>query len=147
MAYGNFKDLPRRAAADKKLLERAINIAKNSKCDGYHKGLASLVYKFFNKNTLDGAVESKIMSNQQLAEELHKPAVREFEKRKVHLSFIDNVSGADLADILQLISKFNKGLRFLLCIIDNIYSKYAWVVPLKHKKGTTITIAFQNFFK
>ena len=60
MAYGNFKDLPRTAAADKKLLERAINIAKNSKYDGYHKGLASLVYKFFNKNTLDGAVKVRL---------------------------------------------------------------------------------------
>ena len=60
MAYGNFKDLPRTAAADKKLLERAINIAKNSKYGGYHKGLASLVYKFFNKNTLDGAVKVRL---------------------------------------------------------------------------------------
>ena len=65
------------------------------------------------------------MPNQQLAEELHKPAFREFEKQKVQLSFIDNVSGADHAYVLQLISNFNKGLRFLLCIIDNICSKYA----------------------
>ena len=44
---------------------------------------------------------------------------------------------------MQLISKFNKGFRFLLCVID-IYSKYAWVIPLKGKKGITITNAFQN---
>ena len=50
---------------------------------------------------------------------------------------------ADLAD-MQLISKFTKGVRFLLCVID-IYSKYAWIIPLKDKKGTTITNAFQNF--
>ena len=51
---------------------------------------------------------------------------------------------ADLAD-MQLISKFNKGLKFLSCVIDN-YGKYAWVIPLKHKEGNTITNAFQNFF-
>ena len=44
---------------------------------------------------------------------------------------------------MQLINKFNKGIRFLLCVID-IYSKYAWVVPLKHKKGVTIVNAFQS---
>ena len=44
---------------------------------------------------------------------------------------------------MQLISKFNKGIRFLLCVID-IFSKYAWVIPLKDKKGITITNAFQK---
>ena len=61
------------------------------------------------------------MPEQPLAEELHKPIVRKFEKRKVNSSFIDNIWGADLAD-MQLISKFNKGVRFLLCVI-NIYSQ------------------------
>ena len=65
--------------------------------------------------------------------------------RKVHLPFIDNIWGADLAD-MQLISKFNTGIRFLLCVID-IYSKYVWVLPLKDKKGITITNAFQKNFK
>ena len=50
--------------------------------------------------------------------------------------------GVDFAD-MQLISKFNKGICFLLCVID-IFSKYAWVIPLKDKKGNTITNAFQN---
>ena len=44
---------------------------------------------------------------------------------------------------MQLISEFNKVIRFLLCVID-IYSKYAWVVPLKNKNGITITNAFQK---
>ena len=47
---------------------------------------------------------------------------------------------------MKLISKFNKGIRFLLCVI-NIYSKYAWVNPLKDKKGITITNAFQKVLK
>ena len=65
-----------------------------------------------------------------------------FNKRKVHSSFINNIWGADLADI-QLISRFSKGFRFLLCVID-IYSKYAWVIPLKDKKGIMITNTFQK---
>ena len=64
--------------------------------------------------------------NEQLAEELHKLSIRKFKKRKVHSTFKDNIWGADLAD-MQLISKFNKGFRFLLCVID-IFSKYAWVL-------------------
>ena len=81
------------------------------------------------------------MSDQQLAEELHKPNIRKFKKRKVQSLFIDNIWGADLAD-MQLISKF----IFLLCVID-IYSKYAWVTSLKDKKGITITNAFQKILK
>ena len=67
---------------------------------------------------------------------------RKFNKRKVHSPFIENIWG-DLAD-MQLISKFNK--RFSFCIID-IYKKYAWVIPLKDKKGTTITNALQKAFR
>ena len=65
------------------------------------------------------------MPNKELAEELHKRIIRNLEKRKVRSSFIDNILGADLAN-MQLISKFNKGVCFLLCIID-IFSKYAWL--------------------
>ena len=83
--------------------------------------------------------------NQQLAEELHKPIIRKFKKRKIHAAFKDNIWGADLADI-QLLSRYNKGIRFLLCIID-IFSKYTWVVPLKDKKGISIVTAFQNILE
>ena len=71
------------------------------------------------------------LAMQQLAEELHKPINRKL-KKKVYSSFKDNIWAADLAD-MQLISKFNKGFLFLLCVID-IFSKYAWVVSLKDKK-------------
>ena len=83
------------------------------------------------------------MSNQELALKLHKPIIRKFEKRKVQSSHIDNIWGAGLAAI-QLISKFSKGICFLLCVID-IISKHAFVVPLKDKKNITITNAFQKF--
>ena len=78
---------------------------------------------------------------QQLADELDKPISKKFFK-KVYSSFRDNIWGADLGD-MQLISKFNKGTRFLLCVID-IFSKYAWVVPLKDKKSVTIVNALQK---
>ena len=68
------------------------------------------------------------MQNEELAKakELHKPIIRKIEKGKGHSSFIDNIWGADLADI-QLISKLNKGFRYLISVID-IYNKYAWVI-------------------
>ena len=114
MAYGDFKDLKRRTASDKILRDKAFNIAKNPKYDGYQRGLASTVYKFFVKKATSGAIKNEIISNKELAEELHKPIIRKFKKRKVHSPFIYNIWGADLAD-MQLISKLNKGFRFLLC--------------------------------
>ena len=89
-----------------------------------------------------GVANNEIKQNFQLAKELHKPIIRNFKKRTVYSGFKDNIWGADLAD-MQLISKFNKGFRFLLCVID-IFSKYAWVVSLKDKKDVSIVNAFQK---
>ena len=125
--------------------DKAFNIAKNPTYDEYQRGLASMVFKFFDKKSSGTGIKNKNMSDQQIAEELHKPIIRKFRKRKVQSSFIDNIWSADLAD-MQLISKFNKGFRFLLCVIE-IYSKYAWFIPLKDKKGITITNAFQQILK
>ena len=63
-------------------------------------------------------------------------------KKKVYSGFKDNIWGDDLAD-MQLISKFDKGLRFLLCVID-IFRKYAWVVPLKEKKVLQLLMLFRK---
>ena len=123
MAYGDFKDLTRRTTSDKILHHKAFNIAKNPKYDGYQRGLASMVYKFFDKTASGSGIKNKNISKKELAKELHKPIIINFKKRKVHSSFIDNIWGADLPD-MQLISKFNKRLRFLLCVID-IFSEYA----------------------
>ena len=114
-----------------------------------------MVYKFFDskvalpdkKSEGSGAKHFNtklIPQNEQLADELHKPIIRKFKKRKVYSAFKDNIWGVDLAD-MQL-SKYNKGIRFLLCVID-IFSKYAWVVPLKDKKGISIIKAFQSILK
>ena len=101
-----------------------------------------MVYKFFDKKSTGSGVNVPLEFNEQLAKKLHKPIIRKFKKRKVYSGLKDNIWGADLAD-MQLTSKFNKGFRFLLCVID-IFSKYAWVVPLKDKKGVSIVDAFQK---
>ena len=98
MAYGNFKNLPRGIASDKVLRDKAFNIAKNSKYDGYKHGLASMVYKSFDKKSTAVSV-LKNMENKKLAEEFHKSIVRKFKKRKEHSSFKDNTWDADLADM------------------------------------------------
>ena len=139
MAYGYFKDLTKRAAAD-----IAFNIAKDPKYDGYQRGLASMVHNNFDKKTAGSGIKS-VQQNEQLAEELHKPIIRKFKKIKVYSAFKDNICGADLAN-MQSISKFNKGFRILLCAID-IFSKYAWVIPLKDKKGVSVVNAFQSILK
>ena len=82
MAYGDFKDLARRTAADKVLRDKAFNIAKNPKYDGYQRGLGYIVYKFFDKKTAGSGIKS-MLKNEQLAEELHKPIIRKFRKRRV----------------------------------------------------------------
>ena len=161
MAYGDFKDIKRRTASDDILRDKAFDIAKNPKYDGYQRGIASMVYNFFDKKSTGGRIvndndnnnnnnsyyyyNNDTKQNLQLAEEIHKPIIKKFKKRKVYSGFQDNVWGADLAD-MQLISKFNKGFRFLLCVIDS-FSKYAWVVPLKDKKGISIVNAFQKILK
>ena len=123
MAYVDFRDLTRRTSSDKILHDKAFNIAKNLKYDGYQCEQASVVYNFFDKKTFGSGIknDNMLLLNKELAEELQKPIIRKFNKRKVHSLFIDNMWGTDLAD-MQLVSKFNKGFRLSLCVID-IFSK------------------------
>ena len=103
MAYGDFKDLAKRTAADKVLRDKAFKIASDQKYDGYQRGLASMVYKFFDKKSQGkGLADNK--ENVQLAYELHKPIIKKFNKRKVYSSFKDKIWCVDLAD-MQLLSK------------------------------------------
>ena len=148
-AYSDSKDLTKRTLADNILRDKAFNIAKDPKYDGYQSGLASMVYKFFDKKSKGSGAKhvntKRRPQNQQLAEEFHKPIIKNFEKRKVQAAFKENIWGGDLAD-MQLLNKYNKGIRFLLCVID-IFRKYTWVVPLKDKKGVSIVTAFQSISK
>ena len=94
MAYRDFKDITRRTAAEKFLRNKAFNIAKDPKYDGYQRGLASKVYKFFDNKTTGSSIKS-MPQNEQLAGELHKPIIKKFEKRKVYSAFKDNIWGVD----------------------------------------------------
>ena len=84
-------------------------------------------------------------SSSILADELHKPVIKKINKRKVYSQIKDNIWGVDLAD-MQSLSRKNKGIKYLLCAID-LYSKYAFVVPLKDKKRTSIVNAFDKIIK
>ena len=139
--YADHKDLINRTKSDKVLKDKAYDIASNPEYDGYQRGLASMVYKFFDKKSM----ESGIASSSILADELHKPVIKKFNKRKVYSQFRDNIWGVDLADT-QSLSKKNKGIKYLLCAI-NLFSKYAFFVPLKDKKGISITNAFKKIIK
>ena len=115
-AYADNKDLLNRTRADKILRVKTYTVASNPQYDGYQRGLASMVYKFFESKVYSpdrNTVGSGINENIKLANELHKPIIRKFNKRKVYSSFKDNIWGADLAD-MQLLSKFNKGIKYLL---------------------------------
>ena len=108
-AYAKYKDVENRLISDQKLRNNAYGIASNPKYDGYQRGLASMVYKFFDSKV--ASLDKKTMSgksmgnNKILAEELHKPVIKKFNKRKVYSQFRDNIWGVDLADMQSLSKK------------------------------------------
>ena len=157
-SYADHKDLINRTEADKVLKDKAYNIASNPEYDGYERGLASMVYKFFDKkSTAEPSSLERVgsgfknlknttkSSSSILANELHKPIINKFDKRKVCSQFKDNIWGVDLPD-MQSLSRKNKGIKYLLCAMD-LYSKYAFVIPLKDKKGISIVNAFNKIIK
>ena len=135
-AYADHKDLINRTEADKVLRDKTYDIASNPKYDGYQRGLASMLYKFFDKKSTGSGFKKLKNSSSILADERHKPIIRKFDKTKVYSQFKDNIWGVDLAD-MQSLSRKNKGIKCLLCAID-VYSKYAFVIPLKDKKGMAV---------
>ena len=156
-----------RTKSDKVLRDKAYNIASNPEYDGYQRGLASTMYKFFDKKSTGaptaepsalarsslkrtGGGLKKLKnttkpSSSILADELHKPITRKFNKIKVYSQFKSNTWGVDLVD-MQSLSRKNKGIKYLLCAID-LFSKNAFVIPLKDKKGISIVNAFNKIIK
>ena len=121
-AYADHKDLINRTKSDKVLRDKAYDIASNPEYDGYQRGLASMAYKFFDKKAMaepsakhvTGSGFKKLKnttkpSSSILADELHKPIIRKFNKRKVYSQFKDNIWGVNLAD-MQSLSRKNKGI-------------------------------------
>ena len=172
-AYADRKDLINRTKSDNVLRDKAYDIASNPEYDGYQRGLASMVYKCFDKKSTSGPTAEpsslecsslercslersslermasgfKKLKNSSsiLADELHKHVIKKFEKRKVYSQFKDKIWGVDLAD-MQSLSRKNKDIKYLLYAID-LYSKYPFVIPLKYKKGISIVNAFNKRIK
>ena len=136
-AYNKYKDPVNRRQSDIVLKYKALKIAVDPKVNRYQKSLAAMVYKFFNERTKGSG-----LNNKELTEELHKPIIKGFKRIKVYSSFKDNIWGVDLADI-GLISKYKKGIRYFLCVID-LFSRYIWVIGLKNKKGDSIVEGFKK---
>ena len=99
-AYPEYKDRANRRQSDSALKNKALKIATDPGVNGYQRGLAPMVYKFFNERAKGSGI-----------------------RRKVYSSYKDNIWGVDLAN-MQLISKCNKGIRYLLCLFD-LFSRYA----------------------
>ena len=133
--YAKYKDRLNRKQSDIALKNKALKIAADHRFNGYQRALASMVFKFFNEKTKGSGInlQANSLNNEVLTEELHKPIIKNFKRRKVYSTFKDSIWGVDLA-AMQLISKYNKGIRHLLFVID-LFSRYAWVIPLKNKKG------------
>ena len=147
-AYADHKDLINRTEADKVLRDKAYDIASNAEYDGYQRGLASMAYKFFDKKSTGSGfkkLKNRERNSSILADERHKPIIRKFNKRKVYSQFKDNIWGVDLAD-MQSFSRKNKVIKYLLCAID-LYSRHAFVIPLKDKKRISIANAFNKIIK
>ena len=105
-----------------------------------------MVCKRFDKKSAGSSIaNNEIKQNLRLDEELHKPIIRKFKKRTVYSGFKDNIWRVDLAD-MQSLSKYNKGIKYLLGAID-LFSKYPWVGHIKNKKGFSIVDAFQKILK
>ena len=115
-AYNKYKDSLNRKKSDIVLRNKALKIAVDPKVNGHQRRLASMVYKFFNERTKGLGLKNSL-DNKILANELHKPIIKNFKRRKVYSSFKDNIWGVDLAD-MSLISKFNKGIKYSLYVID-----------------------------
>ena len=102
MAYGKGKDLVRRTQSDKVLKDKAFNIASDPKYDGYQQGLATMVFKFFDKKSSGSGITNE--PYYQLADEPPKPIIKKFKKRKVYSSFRDNIWGGG-ASIINAFKK------------------------------------------
>ena len=102
-----------------------------------------MVYRFFGKKTGSGVIvtnKAGASVNEKLAEELHKPVIKKFKRRKVHAISKDNIWTIDLAEMGSLSSRI-RNVEYILCVID-VFTKYAWAQLLKDKKVKTVLNAF-----
>ena len=138
----------RNNVCDKNMLKEMKDIYNPTLRERMERGLVSTLIgtkKRFGWGVTTGTGYIKKKKFSVLAEELHKPVKRKFNKRRVLVNGIDKIWAADLAD-MKVLSEDNDGVNFLLLVID-IFSKYGWIVPLKNKKGKTVAEALKNIFE
>ena len=140
-AYNKYKDLKNSTQSDTGLKNKAYKIAVDKSKNSYERLLASMVYKLFNERS-NKVLSGSGIENKQLADELHKPIMKKFKRRKVPSSYKDNIWGVHLAD-MSLIHKFNKEIKYLLCDLD-LFSRFTWVAGIKDKKGVSIVKGFKK---
>src|SRR5207245_4006666 len=159
--YNENTDTESRNVSDLALSHRANEIANDSRFDSSQRRDAKFVSVIMkNKARFGLGIKSKKLEEgfneegsinrvvgpfEKLSEELHNQIRRKFERCHVNVFGIDDTWGAGLVEMQEL-SKENKGYRYMLNVID-IFSKYAWSIPLKDKKGTTVLDAFQKIVK
>ena len=116
--------------------DRAYEISINPKYNGCQRDLVTMVDKFFDKKLGSAPIATSkagVCVNEQVAQELNKPVIKKFKRRRVYARFKDDIWAEDLADMGSLSSE-NRAVKYLLCAID-VFTKYAWVKPLKDKKN------------
>ena len=127
IAHGKSKDLVKITQLDNVLKDKACKIASNPKYDGYQRGLASMVYKFFDKKSKGSGVFASVANisanepNYQLANELHKPIIRKFKKGKIYSSYRGNIWDVDLADMQSQINIIKESSIYyvqLICLVN-----------------------------
>ena len=141
--YSDSKDLAKRTISDDILKHTSYEITRNRGYDEYQRSLACMVWKICDKKTGSGAIATNkagVNVNEKLAEELHNPVIKKFERSRVYGRFKGNIWAADLAETESFFSK-DKNVQYLLCVID-VFTKYVSVKPLKNKKGKTVLNAF-----
>ena len=132
----------RNAVCDKNMLKELKGIYNPTIREKMERGLVSSLIGTKARFGWGVGGKNKVST---LAEELHKPIKRKFKRRRVLVNGIDKIWAADLAD-MQAFSKFNRGIKYLLAVID-VFSKYGWLIPLKDKTGKSVASALKTIFK
>ena len=137
----------RNEKCDAELLEELDRIFKPTLRERMEQGVVSKIIgtkKRFGWGLKNDLI-SRITWTDQLADELHKPVVKKFRKRKVYVNGIDRILAADFVD-MQSFSKFNRGVKYLLTVID-VFSTFGWMLPLKYKTGVSVANALKEILK
>src|SRR6218665_3438812 len=149
LAYAQYPNTASRNVADRKMVDELNKIPNPTFRERVERAIVKPILPTKAKLGLglassDSKSNLKLKWTDQLAEELHKPVLENFRKRRVYVKGIDEIWSADLID-MQSFAEYNDGFKYLLSVVD-IFSKYGWIVPLKDKSGKSVSQAFEKIF-